>query len=133
MDFTSDTMTGATLLSALKSGNGIDFDDTDPDFSVTTQDGNSFDVDLTVGVTTVQELIDAIETAGAGSVSVAINEAVNLAKRLQEYATPNQILLGAATFDLVKDSIVARELEPVQVKGRAAVERIFELIDLKDA
>ncbi len=73
VSFTSDTMTGATLLSALKAGNGIEIDDTNPDFKVTTQDGNTFDVDLTVGDTTVTDLINAIQTASGGSVTAAIN------------------------------------------------------------
>jgi len=73
--FTSSTMTGVTLLSALKSGNGIDINDLNPDFKVTTQDGNSFEVDLTVGDITVTDLINTIQTASAGSVSVVIDEA----------------------------------------------------------
>jgi flagellar hook-associated protein 2 len=75
IDYTSDAMTGTTLLSALKAGNGIDFDDANPDFKITTRDGTEHEIDLTVGITTVQELIDAIETATLNSVTVDINEA----------------------------------------------------------
>ena len=75
IDYTSDAMTADTLLSALKSGDGLEFDNTQPDFKVTTRDGNEFEVDLTVGITTVQNLIDAINTAGGGSVTVTLDEA----------------------------------------------------------
>ncbi len=75
IDYTSDTMTDATLLSALKSGNGIDYDDTNPDFKITTKDGVEHEIDLTVGITTVGQLRTAIETATGNAVSVAINEA----------------------------------------------------------
>lgn len=99
VDFTSDVMTGATLLSALKSGNGIDFNDTQTDFKITTRDGNSFEVDLTVGVTTVQELITAIQTASGGSVTVAINAAgtgLDL--------TDNTAGAGRLSFEALNDS-----------------------------
>lgn len=75
IDYTSDSMTDATLLSALKSGNGIDFDDANPDFTITTSDGTEHEIDLTVGVTNVGELRTAIETATGNAVTVAINEA----------------------------------------------------------
>ncbi len=75
IDFTSDVMTGATLLSALRSGDGIEFNTTQPDFKITTRDGNEFEVDLTAGVTTVDQLITAIQTASGNTVSVAINAA----------------------------------------------------------
>jgi flagellar hook-associated protein 2 len=71
--YTSGTMTGATLLTALKSGNGIDFETANPDFSITTADGNSFNVDITAGDVTVQDLIDNINTASGGSVTVSIH------------------------------------------------------------
>jgi flagellar hook-associated protein 2 len=77
VDYTSGTMTSATLLSALKSGNGIDYEGANPDFKITTKDGTSFDVDLTVGITTVGEMITAIQdaaTAAGSNVTVSIHE-----------------------------------------------------------
>jgi class 3 adenylate cyclase len=60
-----------------------------------------------------------------------IGDAVNLAKRLQESATPSQILLGQRTFELVKDRVVVNKLAPIQVKGRTASEQVYELVALK--
>ncbi len=85
------------------------------------------EVDLGCQVTVVEEGMDIPETF------FIIGDSVNLAKRLQDLAAPNQILLGLSTYELVKKHVVVRELEPVQVKGRKAVERIFELIDLEEA
>lgn len=85
-----------------------------------------------VGINTGEAVVGNVGTAQIKNYTI-IGDSVNLAKRLQEHATPNQILLGLDTYALVKDYVVARELEPVQLKGRAAVERVFELIDLQDA
>jgi PAS domain S-box-containing protein len=60
-----------------------------------------------------------------------IGDAVNLAKRLQETAKPQQILLGQRTYELVKDRVVVNELPPIQVKGRSAFEQVYELVGLK--
>jgi class 3 adenylate cyclase len=53
----------------------------------------------------------------AGSTFVT-GDAVNLAKRLEQAADPGQILIGKATYPLVKDAITAGPLESFQVKGK---------------
>ena len=63
----------------------------------------------------------------------AIGDAVNLAKRLQESAKGGQILLSHSTYDLVKDQIEARALDPIQVKGRQAMEQVYELLNVRRA
>jgi adenylate cyclase len=85
-----------------------------------------------VGINTGEAVVGNVGTAQIKNYTI-IGDSVNLAKRLQDYASTNQILLGSTTYELVKDYVVARELEPVKVKGREAVEHIYELIDLKDA
>jgi class 3 adenylate cyclase len=59
----------------------------------------------------------------------AIGDAVNVAKRLEESAEPNQILLGASTFDAVRHKVEARPLGARQLKGRSAPVQVFELVD----
>jgi PAS domain S-box-containing protein len=61
----------------------------------------------------------------------AIGDAVNLAKRLQESAKGGQILLSHSTYELVKDQVDARALDPIQVKGRQAIEQVYELLDVR--
>ncbi len=61
----------------------------------------------------------------------AIGDAVNLAKRLQESAGGGQILLSNSTYDLVKDRVVVNALDPIQVKGRQALEQVYELLDVR--
>jgi PAS domain S-box-containing protein len=83
-----------------------------------------------IGINTGEAVVGNVGTAHIKNYTI-IGDSVNLAKRLQESAGPGQILLGASTYELVESQVVAKELEPVRVKGRAAVERVFELVDLK--
>jgi PAS domain S-box-containing protein len=57
----------------------------------------------------------------------AIGDAVNLAKRIQENARPSQILLSSAAYEAVKEWVMVRPLNPMRVKGRTALEQIYEL------
>lgn len=57
----------------------------------------------------------------------AIGDAVNLAKRVQENAGGDEVLLSNATYELVKDWIEAEGLEPIRVKGRQTLEQIYRL------
>jgi len=59
----------------------------------------------------------------------AIGDAVNVAKRLEESADPDQILLGASTFDAVRHKVEARPLGVRRLKGRSAPVQVFELMD----
>ncbi len=90
----------------------------------------SYRLSFGIGINTGEAVVGNVGTAQIKNYTI-IGDSVNLAKRLQDYAAPNQILLGSATYELVQEYVVARELEPVRVKGREAVERVFELIDLK--
>jgi len=83
-----------------------------------------------VGINTGEAVVGNVGTAQIKNYTI-IGDSVNLAKRLQENANANQILLGASTYELVKDQVQVRRLEPIQVKGREAFEQIFELIDIK--
>ncbi len=56
---------------------------------------------------------------------------MNLAKRLQESARGGQILLSNSTYDLVKDRVEVNALDPIQVKGRQALEQVYELLDVR--
>jgi len=62
-----------------------------------------------------------------------IGDAVNLTKRLQESAKPGQILLSQSTYEQVKDHVEVNPLPPIQVKGRAAFEQVYELVGIKQA
>ncbi|MBI5876828.1 MAG: GAF domain-containing protein [Chloroflexi bacterium] len=61
----------------------------------------------------------------------AIGDSVNLAKRLQEGAAGNQIVLSDAIYQMVQEHVEVAALEAVHVKGRAALEKRWELMGLK--
>jgi class 3 adenylate cyclase len=57
-----------------------------------------------------------------------LGDVVNTASRIESYVTqPDQIVIGAETYRLVKDKISARSLGPVQLRGRAGAVEVFEL------
>jgi class 3 adenylate cyclase/tetratricopeptide (TPR) repeat protein len=51
--------------------------------------------------------------------TLATGDAVNLAKRLEQAASSGEILIGAETYRLVRDSVHAAPLESRPVKGKA--------------
>jgi len=63
----------------------------------------------------------------------AIGDAVNLAKRLQELAQPDETLISEDTYRQVEEAVTVEALPPTQVKGRQAQEQIYRLIGLKNA
>ena len=59
----------------------------------------------------------------------AIGDAVNLAKRLQELAEPNQIVISQAVYEQVCEWVQVKALSPVQVKGRQTLEQTYLLLE----
>src|SRR5829696_8705888 len=55
----------------------------------------------------------------AGGSSFVTGDAVNLAKRLEQAAGPGEILIGKATYPLVKDAVTAGPLQSFSVKGKS--------------
>ena len=55
---------------------------------------------------------------GAGG-SLVTGDTVNTAARLEQAAPSNGILLGAMTFELVRDAVAAVPVTPVAAKGKA--------------
>jgi adenylate cyclase len=61
----------------------------------------------------------------------AIGDAVNMAKRVQETAKPGQILISQDVYLKVKDWVIVEPLPLMRVKGRQALEQIYELLGKK--
>jgi class 3 adenylate cyclase len=61
----------------------------------------------------------------------AVGDVVNYGKRLQENARGGQVLLSRAAYECVRERVVANALEPIQVKGRTAMEPVYEVLALK--
>src|SRR5215210_5613624 len=55
---------------------------------------------------------------GTGGHMLVTGDAVNVAKRLEQAAQPGEILIGKATYPLVKDAVKAGPLERFTAKGK---------------
>jgi class 3 adenylate cyclase/tetratricopeptide (TPR) repeat protein len=73
-------------------------------------------LEMRIGVNT-GEVVAGDRSAGQALVT---GDAVNLAKRLEQAAPDGSILIGKATYPLVKDAVQAGPLESFKVKGKAA-------------
>lgn len=61
----------------------------------------------------------------------AIGDTVNTAKRIQENAGPGQIVLSDTVYEIVRDMVIVRPMEPMKVKNRVQPVPVYELLDLK--
>jgi PAS domain S-box-containing protein len=79
-----------------------------------------------VGVTTGQAIVGNVGTSELFNYT-AIGDSVNLAQRLQSSAQPGQIYIQKATYEIVKDHVIAEMLEPLTVKGREQPVEVYLL------
>jgi predicted ATPase/class 3 adenylate cyclase len=62
---------------------------------------------------------------------LATGDAVNVAARLEQSATPGEIFLGETTYRLVRDAVVADSVPPLTVKGKSSPLLAWRLHDVK--
>jgi class 3 adenylate cyclase len=67
--------------------------------------------------------------AGEGETLVT-GDAVNVAARLEQAASPGHVLIGAATLALVRDAVVVEELEPLEFKGKREPVAAYRLVSV---
>lgn len=60
----------------------------------------------------------------------AIGDSVNTAKRLQENATPGQILISSQAYELIKEAIIAEPIAPLNVKGKSQLIHGYDIVNL---
>jgi adenylate cyclase len=60
----------------------------------------------------------------------AIGDSVNTAKRIQENAARNQILISREAYERVKDTVKANPFTPLHVKGKSEAVEVYEVIGL---
>jgi PAS domain S-box-containing protein len=61
----------------------------------------------------------------------AIGDSVNTAKRIQENAARNQILISKEAYERVRDQVEARSCAPLHVKGKSEAVDVYEVVGLK--
>ncbi|MEO1164602.1 MAG: adenylate/guanylate cyclase domain-containing protein [Chloroflexota bacterium] len=88
-----------------------------------------YDLAYSVGVHVGEAVVGYIGTAYAVNYT-AIGDTVNLAKRLQESAAPNQILIDEAVVKRLGNKVKVKPMGELQVKGRSTPSRAYQLLDL---
>jgi class 3 adenylate cyclase len=62
---------------------------------------------------------------------LATGDAVNVAARLEQAASANEILMGEATYRLVRGAVSVQAVEPLALKGKSEPLAAFRLVELK--
>jgi class 3 adenylate cyclase len=84
---------------------------------------------LRIGVNT-GEVVAGEATARQALVT---GDAVNVAARLEQAASPGEVLIGEPTFRLVRDAVSADEVAPLVLKGKAEPLRAYRLTHVEAA
>ncbi|HMI72948.1 MAG TPA: adenylate/guanylate cyclase domain-containing protein [Solirubrobacteraceae bacterium] len=64
---------------------------------------------------------------------LATGDAVNVAARLEQAAAPGEVILGADTLRLVRDSVDAEALDPLELKGKSEPVGAYRLLAVHQA
>ena len=83
---------------------------------------------VALGVRIGIETGEVVAGVGRPETTLVTGDAVNVAARLEQAAAPGEVLLGAATLDLVRDAVVVESLEPLVLKGKARPVAAFRLV-----
>ncbi len=79
-----------------------------------------------IGVTTGEVVTGTEERLATG-------DAVNVAARLEQAASPGEVLLGEPTLALVRDAVEVEAVEPLELKGKSEPVPAFRLQGVLDA
>jgi class 3 adenylate cyclase/tetratricopeptide (TPR) repeat protein len=63
----------------------------------------------------------------SGGQRLVTGDAVNVAARLEQAASPGEVLLGESTFRLVRDAVEVEPVEPLELKGKTEPVPAFRL------
>jgi class 3 adenylate cyclase len=100
--------------------------------AVTALPGASAHPQFRVGLNSGPALVGNIGGADMRNFS-AIGDTTNLAARLQTYAPEGSVVMGAGTYDLIREEAVVRPLGSPDIKGKSQPIAVYELLSLRDA
>ncbi len=81
-----------------------------------------------IGIATGEVVVGASPAAR----TIATGDTMNTAARLQQAAPEGEILIGAATHRLVQGSLIAEEVEPLDLKGKADPVAAYRVVAVDD-
>jgi predicted ATPase len=79
-----------------------------------------------IGVNTGEVVTGTVERMATG-------DPVNVAARLEQAAQPGEVLVGAATMRLVRDTVEAEPVEPLVLKGKSGPVEAWRLIEVRES
>ena len=77
--------------------------------------------------------INTGEVVAGGGETLVTGDVVNVAARLEQAAQPGEVLLGARTYELVRDAVRVAGVEPLALKGKSERVRAFGLLEVDSA
>jgi len=81
-----------------------------------------------IGITTGEVVVGASPAAR----TIATGDTMNTAARLQQAAPVGEILIGAPTHRLVHESVIAEQVEPLELRGKADPVAAFRVVAVDD-
>ena len=88
--------------------------------------------ELGIGVATGEVVAGCVGSLERMEFTV-VGDRVNTARRLCSHAGAGQVVVGEATFELVKETVEARKMGTVMLKGKALPVSPYEIIRLKSS
>jgi class 3 adenylate cyclase/tetratricopeptide (TPR) repeat protein len=85
-------------------------------------------IQVRIGVNTGE----VVSNNAAAGQQLVTGDAVNVAARLEQHASPGQVLLGDATYRLVREAVDAQGVEPLELKGKSERAPAWHLIAVRD-
>jgi class 3 adenylate cyclase/tetratricopeptide (TPR) repeat protein len=73
-----------------------------------------------------------VSAGGAGDHTFATGDTINLAARLEQAAAADEILIGASTYELVRDAVEVDRVADLTVKGKAGPVAAYRLLTVDD-
>lgn len=95
-----------------------------------TVDPSSLELQMRIGINTGD--VAASGSASEGSDFLITGDAVNVAARLQQLASPGTILVGSRTWRATQGAVQYRDLPPAMVRNRARPVKIWEALAMTD-
>ena len=94
------------------------------------KDNRPIPIQFGIGVNTGLAVAGNVGSAGRSEYTV-IGDSVNTASRICSNTPGDQVRIGSETYNQTKDHLEAEQLEPQQVKGKAAPITIYRVISLR--
>ena len=86
---------------------------------------------LGIGINTGEAIVGNVGSDQLMDYTV-IGNTPNIARRLQERALPGQILIGHRAYKALEETIKAREIEPLHLKGISEPVRAYEVLAVEE-